>query len=124
MAKKLRGWDAYVKEAETSKKYEPIEFMLGKRKVTVPYPTRAAQKEITNAGYVGDVDAQVCALFGEKTGNELIKLADPLPMGILDNLVLDALAAFGLTDPRQDEGEAGDEAGKATTTSSEESPTE
>lgn len=125
MAKKLRGWDTYVKEAQKSKKYEPVEFSFKGKTVKVPYPTFGAQKKLQEATFAGDVDGQIKALFGEKLGEEVIKEANELPMGVLDNLVLDVLAAFGLADPRpDDEDEDGDEAGKLSETPSAESATE
>lgn len=102
--KELKGWDAYVAEAQSKADDRTIKLPLSEDEVyVISYPTRKQAKELTKAQRVGDVDGILVALLGEECGRRVAELSEDQPGDVLDELVLDILRAFGFVVDEEDE---------------------
>lgn len=109
--KKLKGWDAYVAEADVDD--TAIELPLTEdESYLIRYPTRRQAKAIAAAQAEGDVDALLLALLGEEAGRRVAQLSEDQPAAVLDALVLDVLRGFGFAPEIETVTETEAEAGK------------
>jgi len=101
MAKRLRKWNTYVKEAQR----EPLEIELDAETVlTVNLPSSGAIRRLNRAQRAGDEEESLTALFGEKGAEKLWQYAEQAPPGALQELIRDVVREFGLSG--EDPGEA------------------
>jgi hypothetical protein len=94
--KKLRGWDAYVREAEATDEDRSIELPLTDDEVyIIRYPTREQGKAIHEAEKSGDADALCVALLGEDAGRRVAELSRGHSHHVLDAFLMDVMRKFG-----------------------------
>lgn len=115
--KRLRGWDEFVKEAETTyeEKYKikSMEFALSEDEVyTVEYPTLAKMRLLDEAMRVGDYDTAAKHLFGEALADRLVQLSADLHVNPLVSLVWETITEFGIANVQAAAEEVEAEAGK------------
>ena len=127
--KRIRGWDEFVKEAETTYeenyRVKTMEFALSEDEVfTVNYPTLATMRAMDDAMRVGDFDTAAVELFGEELGNRLIELSAGLHVNPLISLVRETVEEFGLANIEALTEETAAEAGKDSPEPSTQSETE
>lgn len=114
--KELKGWDAYVKEAEETAPEEDSSIKLPltpDETYVIKFPTRRQGKAIMEAQESGDSDALVIALLGEEAGTRVTELSLDHPSAPLDLLLVDVLTKFGFIGDGAAEDEAVKEAGKS-----------
>lgn len=94
--KKLKGWNAYVAEAESSEDNRSIELPLTDDEVyVIHYPTREQGKAIEKAEKAGDADALCVALLGDEAGRRVAELSQGHSHHALDALLMDVMRKFG-----------------------------
>lgn len=91
---KLKGWDAYVSEADLDD--SAVELPLSDTEsYIIRYPTRRQAKAVSAALAEGNVDALLVALLGEDAGARVAELSEDQPAKVLDAFLLDVLRGFG-----------------------------
>lgn len=94
--KKLKGWNAYVSEAESTEDDRSIELPLTDDEVyVIHYPTREQGKAIAQAEKTGDADALCVALLGEEAGRRVAELSQGHSHHVLDAFLMDVMRKFG-----------------------------
>jgi hypothetical protein len=94
--KQLKGWDAYVAEAEATEEDRSIELPLTDDEVyIIRYPTREQGKAIEAAEKSGDADALCVALLGEEAGRRVADLSRGHSHHVLDAFLMDVMRKFG-----------------------------